>query len=87
MPTATTLLLAAGLGYGIYASEKARKEAKEAAKEPLPPPEPPIAVPEKGEGEVTKQRRLITGGRRGTILAGQLTPTQVGKKRILGGVA
>lgn len=87
MPAVTTYLLAAGLGYGIYASEKARKEAKEAAKEPLPPPEPPLGVPETGTGEVTRQKHMIRGGRGGTILAGQLTPERVGKKRILGGAA
>lgn len=50
---------------------------------PIPPPEPPIGIPETGGGEVTKRRRLILGGRGRTILAGQLTPSKLGK-RILG---
>ena len=50
---------------------------------PLPGPLPPIGIPETGGGEVTKRRRLITGGRGRTILAGQLTPSKLGK-RILG---
>lgn len=49
---------------------------------PVPGPPPPIGIPETGGGQVTKRRKLITGGRRGTILAGQLTPTT--RKKILG---
>lgn len=51
---------------------------------PIPGPLPPIGIPETGGGEATKRRRLILGGRGKTILAGQLTPTKVGKRRILG---
>ena len=57
---------------------------KEIEAEPLPEPEPPVAIPEKGKAEVTKKRQLIRGGRGRTILAGQLTPENIGKKRILG---
>ncbi len=48
-----------------------------------PPPEPPIALPEKGEADLTKRRPAIKGGRGGTILAGELTP-KTKKKEILG---
>lgn len=51
---------------------------------PLTEPEPPVAIPEKGEAEVTKAGKGIKAGRGGTILAGQLTPERIGKKRVLG---
>ncbi len=47
-------------------------------------PEPPIALPEKGETEVTRQKLRSAAGRGGTILAGELTP-ETRKKNILGG--
>lgn len=51
---------------------------------PLPDPEPPVAIPETGEAEITKRGMKIKAGRGGTILAGQLTPTKIGRKEILG---
>ncbi len=84
MPSFTGMLLAGALGYGIYSSEKARREAKEAEPPPLPEPEPPVAIPETGEGEVTRKRKLIKAGRAGTILTGQLAPENIGKKGVLG---
>lgn len=60
------------------------KEQEVVPPEPMPPPEPPVAIPETGEGEITKQRTLIKGGRGKTILAGQMTPQNVLKKKILG---
>jgi len=51
---------------------------------PLPPPEPPVGIPETGAGDVTQKRKLIKSGRGGTILAGQLAPANIFKKRILG---
>lgn len=57
---------------------------QEILREPLPKPEPPVAIPEKGEAEVTKKRQLIQGGRGRTILAGQLTPKKIGRTQVLG---
>ncbi len=58
----------------LFAQPKQPKPAK---------PEPPIALPEKGEADLTKRRPAIKGGRGGTILAGELTP-KTKKKEILG---
>ena len=52
--------------------------------QPLPEPLPPVAIGEKGEAEITKRGTAIKAGRGGTILAGELTPEKIGKKRILG---
>ena len=52
--------------------------------QPLPEPEPPVAIPETGEGQVTKTKAAVKGGRGGTILAGQMTPANIQKKKILG---
>ncbi len=57
---------------------------KQPEAEPIEEPEPPVAIPEKGEAEVTKRRAGIKTGRGGTILAGELTPKKTKKKRILG---
>ena len=51
---------------------------------PLPEPDPPVAIPEKGEGDITKRRTMVKGGRGGTILTGQLSPQNILKKRVLG---
>ena len=50
----------------------------------LPEPEPPVAMPEKGEAQVTKARAAVKGGRGSTILAGQMTPANILKKKIFG---
>ena len=50
----------------------------------LPEPEPPVAMPEKGDANVIKTGSMIKGGRGGTILAGQMTPANILKKKILG---
>jgi len=55
-------------------------------KVPEPPkPEPPVAIPEKGEGDVSQKRKMIKAGRGGTILTGQLGAQNVGRKT-LGGI-
>ena len=48
-------------------------------------PEPPVAIPEKGEGDVSQKRKMIKAGRGGTILTGQLGAQNVGRKT-LGGI-
>ena len=54
-------------------------------KTPEPPkPEAPVAIPETGEGDVTQKRSMIKSGRGGTILAGQMAPANIFKKKILG---
>ena len=50
---------------------------------PLPEPAPPVAMPEKGVGDITRQRKMIRAGRGGTILAGLMTPRNIFKKRLL----
>lgn len=58
------------------------------SKPKTPPPEkskPPIGVPEKGEADIMKERKIIKSGRGGTILAGQLVPKNTEKASILGG--
>ncbi len=83
-------LMAASLALSAMEAEKQRKAASKAAEEQKrlieeqSKPEPPVGIPETGAGEVTKRRQLIAGGRGRTILAGQLTPANVGRKRILG---
>ena len=55
---------------------------------PPPPepkiPEPPVAMPETGEAQVTKTKAAVKGGRGGTILAGQMAPQNIRKKKVLG---
>ena len=51
---------------------------------PLPKPEAPIALGQEGEAVTDIQHKSIKAGRAGTILTGQLAPTKVGKKRLLG---
>jgi len=51
---------------------------------PLPAPEPPVAIPEMGDANVIKTGSMIKRGRGGTILAGQMTPSNIKKKKILG---
>ena len=64
--------------------------SKPKEKEPdLPPPEPeipepPVAIPETGEAQVTKTKAAVKGGRGGTILAGQMAPQNIRKKKVLG---
>ncbi len=90
MAAFTSFLLVAALAASAAQAEKQRKESSKAAKEQKrlieeqSKPEPPVGIPETGAGEVTKRRQLIAGGRGRTILAGQLTPANVGRKRILG---
>lgn len=48
----------------------------------VPPPEPPAGLPETGAGDVTKQRKLMQGVK--TNLTGQLTPSNIRKRRLLG---
>ena len=50
---------------------------------PLPIPDAPIAYGMEGEGAFSGKRKSIKSGRGGTILAGPLSPGNVGKK-ILG---
>ena len=50
---------------------------------PLAIPDPPIAYGMEGEGAYSSRRKSIKSGRGGTILAGPLSPGNVGKK-ILG---
>ena len=53
--------------------------------DPLPIPDAPIAQGQPGEGDITKTtKKFIKAGRGGTILTGQLAPTKIGKKRLLG---
>ena len=52
---------------------------------PPPKPAPPVGVPETGEAEVTKKRKMIKAGRGGTILTGALAPKKTGKARLLSG--
>jgi len=51
---------------------------------PPKPPDPPVAMPETGEADVTQKRQMIKAGRGGTILAGQMAPSNIFKKKILG---
>ena len=54
-------------------------------KMPAPPkPDPPVAIPETGEADVTKNRKMIKAGRGGTVLAGQMTPPNIFKSKVLG---
>ena len=48
------------------------------------PPKPPVGMPETGEADVTQQRKMIKAGRGGTILAGELAPENIKKKKVLG---
>ena len=50
----------------------------------LPKPEAPIAQGQPGEAVTDIKSKHIKAGRAGTILTGQLAPTKVGKKRLLG---
>ncbi len=90
MAAFSTILMAAALAASAAQAEQQRKAASKAAKEQKrlieeqSKPEPPVGIPETGAGEVTKRKQLIAGGRGRTILAGQLTPANVGKKRIFG---
>lgn len=52
--------------------------------DPLPVPDPPIVKGQEGEGVTGIQNKFIKAGRGGTILSGQLTPSNIGKKRLLG---
>lgn len=52
--------------------------------DPLPIPDPPIVQGQPGTAASAPKRKLIKSGRGGTILTGQLAPTKVGKKRLLG---
>lgn len=52
--------------------------------DPLPIPDPPIVQGQPGTAAAAPKRKLIKAGRGGTILTGQLAPTKVGKKRLLG---
>ena len=51
--------------------------------DPLPIPDPPIVQGTAGEGSTSRRRKSIKSGRGGSILAGSLTPRNIGK-RILG---
>ena len=52
--------------------------------EPLPIPDPPIVSGTGGEAVASQQRKFIKAGRRGTLITGQLSPSNIGKKRLLG---
>ena len=51
--------------------------------DPLPIPDPPIVQGTPGEGAGSRRKKLVKSGRGGSILAGSLTPKNIGK-RILG---
>lgn len=80
MPAISSLLAIAAIGAVLFMGRK-----KGPKPEPPPPPAAPVGKPEIGEAEATKEKRLVKGGRQGTILTGQLTPENIGKKRLLGG--
>jgi len=48
------------------------------------PPDPPIAMPETGEADATQKHKITKAGRGGTVLAGQMTPSNIFKRKILG---
>ena len=50
--------------------------------EPLPKPDAPIAMGTAGEAETNIKQRLVKAGRGGTILAGPLSPSNIGKKTL-----
>jgi len=49
------------------------------------PPDPPIAIPETGEADATQKHKITKAGRGGTVLAGQMAPSRIFKKKVLGG--
>ncbi len=57
---------------------------------PPPPPLPPLAPPPatritgQASDEIRRRQRRGVSGRRKTIVTGELSPTQVGKKTLLG---
>jgi hypothetical protein len=69
------------MALSMYAASQAAKPPK--AEEP-PPPEPPPGIPETGEAQAGIDRRKMIGGRGRTILTGELAPSNVGKKGLLG---
>lgn len=53
---------------------------------PLPPMPPPLPTKIKGQAtsEIRRRQRSKVSGRRRTIVTGELSPEQVGKKTLLG---
>lgn len=73
----------AALGGALFGASQAKK-ARKAEPAPLPIPDPPIAQGQAGGAVTDIENKFIKAGRGGTILTGQLTPTKIGKKRLLG---
>ena len=48
------------------------------------PPAPPLPIPQVGEEVETQARRRRPRGRRETFLTGDLVPSEMGKKKVLG---
>ncbi len=88
MPALSTLAIVGAIGGGIGVLAKQQKKAAQKQQkkfeQSLPEPDAPIAQGQPGEGAASIQKRSIKAGRGGTILTGQLAPTKIGKKRLLG---
>lgn len=85
MPAVSTIVLAGAIGAGLYAHEDSKKQAKRAAKkaeEALPKPDPPIVQGKEGDATQSRTRKFIKSGRGGSILAGSLTPKNIGKQTL-----
>ena len=52
--------------------------------ESIEDPEPPVAIGETGEGDISKKRMYQSEGRGKSILAGETTPENTRKKKVLG---
>lgn len=83
MPALSSLILAgtALVGGAMLGKSMSQKQQEMPA---LPKPEPPVAMPETGAADITRQKKILTAGRGGTILAGQLAPQNIFKRRLLG---
>ena len=88
MPALTTILALGALGAGASVLSKQKTQAADAERHAiaaLPTPEAPIAPGVAGEADATTVKKSIKAGREGTKLTGSLVPTNIGKKKLLGG--